>query len=111
MELKDLKVGDKVIVHYNYSEDIKYVSRITKTQIIVDGVKYRYNGSQIGGDVWYRKRISIATEDKIFNIEREKKIKNIQSFIKGFINTDFFKYEISLEQLEQIYEVIKTYKP
>ena len=32
MELKDLKVGDKVIVHYNYSEDIKYVSRITKVK-------------------------------------------------------------------------------
>ena len=52
-ELKDLVVGDDVLVTGMYYRRIAKVDKVTKTQIVVDNARYRRNsGWQCGDDIW-----------------------------------------------------------
>ena len=62
-ELKDLVVGDDVLVISRYYRRIAKVDKVTKTQIIANNARFRRDsGWQCGGDSWSRKRISVPTE-------------------------------------------------
>ena len=83
MELKDLKEGDKVIVYNRYGDSIKTVERVTKTQIVVDGYKYRREtGYQIAGNTWYSSRIEICTEEEENRINRQISENRMKRYIK-----------------------------
>ena len=71
-ELKDLVVGDDVLVTGNYHRRIAKVDKVTKTQIVVNNVRFRRDsGWQCGSDCWDRKSISIPTEKEISDIKEE----------------------------------------
>jgi hypothetical protein len=69
--LLNLKPGDRVIVSGRFASDdmLKIVDRITKTQIIIGGVKFRRdNGYRIGTYQWNMVHLSPVTDEKLYRI-------------------------------------------
>lgn len=105
-ELKDLVVGDDVLVSGLYHRRIAKVGKVTKTQIVVDNVRFRRNsGWQCGGDSWNRKSISIPTEKEISDIKEE----NIRKKLIYAISSFDFKL-LSTDELRQVYNIVKDKK-
>lgn len=102
-ELKDLVAGDEVLVVGISCRRIAKIDKVTKTQIVVDNVRYRRNsGWQCGGDSWSRKSISVPTEKEISDIEEENLRKILIYAISSF---DFER--LSTDKLKQVYNIVK----
>lgn len=85
-ELKDLVVGDDVLVIGMYHRRIAKVGKITKTQIVVDNVRFRKDsGWQCGGDSWNRKSIFVPTEKEISDVKEENLRKTLIYVISSFL--------------------------
>lgn len=71
-ELKDLVVGDDVLVRGMHHRRIAKVNKVTKTQIIIDNARFRRDsGWQCGSNNWNVRRISVPTEKEISDIKEE----------------------------------------
>ena len=102
-ELKDLVVGDAVLVVGVSCRRIAKIDKVTKTQIVVDNVRYRRNsGWQCGGDSWNRKSISVPTEKEISDVKEENLRKTLIYAISSF---DFKR--LSTDELKQVYNIVK----
>lgn len=102
-ELKDLVVGDDVLVKGMNHIRIAKVDKVTKTQIVVDNVRFRRDsGWQCGGDSWNRKSISVPTEKEISDIKEENLRKTLIYAISSF---DFKR--LSTDELKQVYNIVK----
>ena len=102
-ELKDLVVGDDVLVTGMYYRRIAKVDKVTKTQIVVDNARYRRNsGLQCGDDIWDRKSISVPTEKEISDVKEENFRKKLIYAISSF---DFKR--LSTDELKQVYNIVK----
>ena len=102
-ELKDLVVGDDVLVTGICHRRIAKVDKVTKTQIVVGNVRFRRDsGWQCGGDSWDRKSISVPTEKEISEIKEETLRKKLIFAISSFD----FKH-LSITELKQVYNIIK----
>lgn len=103
MELKDLKAGDKVIIRNRWNDRIGTIERVTKTQIIVNGYKFRReNGSQINGDTWTPFRIAVYNEEEANQIMKSQAMNKMRCYIK-----DFTLENLSYDELEQICNILK----
>lgn len=102
-ELKDLVVGDDVLVRGMYRRRIAKVDKVTKTQIIVNNARFRRDsGRQCGGDSWNRKSISVPTEKEISDIKEE----NLrETLIYAICSFDFKR--LSTDELKQVYNIVK----
>ena len=102
-ELKDLVVGDDVLVTSMYHRRIAKIDKVTKTQIVVDNVRFRRDsGWQCGGDIWDRKSISVPTEKEISDIKEE----NLRETLIYSISSFDFK-RLSTDKLKQVYNILK----
>lgn len=101
-ELKDLVVGDDVLVTGIYYRRIAKVDKVTKTQIVVDNARYRRNSGWQCGDVRDRKSISVPTEKEISDIKEENFRKKLIYAIRFF---DFKR--LSTDELKQVYKIVK----
>lgn len=102
-ELKDLVAGDEVLVTDMYYRRIAKVDKVTKSQIIVDNVRFRRNsGWQCGNDRWNVKSISVPTEKEISDIKEENFHKELLYAIRSF---DFKR--LSTDELKQVYNIVK----
>ena len=102
-ELKDLVVGDAVLVVGVSCRRIAKIDKVTKTQIVVDNVRYRRNsGWQCGGDRWNVKSISVPTEKEISDVKEENLRKTLVYAISSF---DFKR--LSTDELKQVYNIVK----
>lgn len=102
-ELKDLVVGDEVLVTGTFHRRIAKVDKVTKTQIIIDNARFRRDsGCQCGGDSWNRKSISVPTENEISDIKEEILRETIIYAISSF---DFKR--LSTDELKQVYNIVK----
>ena len=102
-ELKDLVVGDDVIVKSMNHRRIAKVDKVTKTQIIANNDRFRRDsGWQYGGDSWNRKSISVPTEKEISDIKEENFRKKLIYAISSF---DFKR--LSTDELKQVYNIVK----
>lgn len=102
-ELKDLVAGDEVLVTDMYYRRIAKVDKVTKSQIIVDNVRFRRNsGWQCGNDRWNVKSISVPTEKEISDIKEENFRKELIYAIRSF---DFKR--LSTDELKQVYNIVK----
>ena len=102
-ELKDLVAGDDVLVTGLYHRRIAKVGKVTKTQIVVDNVRFRRDsGWQCGGDSWYRKNISVPTEKEISDVKEE----NLRKTLIYTISSFNFK-RLSTDELKQVYNIVK----
>ena len=98
-ELKDLVVGDEVLVTGMSYRHIAKVDKVTKTQIIVNNARFRRDsGWQFGSDRWNVRRISVPTEKEISDVKRKTLIHTISSF-------DFER--LSTNELKQVYNIVK----
>ena len=102
-ELKDLVVGDDVLVTGMYYRRIAKVDKVTKTQIIANNARFRRDsGWQCGGDRWNVRRISVPTEKEMTEIKEE----NLRKKLIFAISSTNFKY-LPIAKLEQVYNIIK----
>lgn len=102
-EIKDLVVGDEVLVIGMHRRRIAKVDKVTKTQIVVDNARYRRNsGLQCGDDIWDRKSISVPTEKEISDIKEE----NLRNTLVYAISSFDFK-RLSTDELKQVYNIVK----
>lgn len=103
-ELKDLVVGDDVLVSGMHHRCIAKVDKVTKTQIVVNGVRFRRDcGWQCGSDMWHTKSISVPTEKEISDIKEENFRKKLIYAISSFD----FKH-LSTDELKQVYNIVKS---
>lgn len=102
-ELKDLVVGDDVLVRGMHRRRIAKVDKVTKTQIVVNNARFRRDsGWQCGGDSWSRKSISVPTEKEISDIKEE----NLrETLIYAICSFDFKR--LSTDELKQVYNIVK----
>ena len=103
-ELKDLQVGDEVIIYSVFRHTIGIIQKITKTQITVNGIKFRREtGIQISSDRWNTQQLCVPTEADMAKIKADEHRRKLQCFITNY---DFKK--LSIEKLKQVYNIIKT---
>lgn len=103
MELKELKVGDKVIIRNRWNDRIKTIERVTKTQIIVNGDKYRRkDGFQINGDTWTPSRIEVLTEEELRRMQKQNNKEKMKRYIQNFVFDD-----LSYDEIEHVYNILK----
>ena len=102
-ELKDLVVGDDVLVTSMCHRRIAKIDKVTKTQIIVNNARFRRDsGWQCGSDRWDSKSISVPTEKEISDIKEENLRKTLIYAISSF---DFER--LSTNELKQVYKIVK----
>ena len=102
-ELKDLVVGDDVLVTVMSYRHIAKVDKVTKTQIIVNNARCRRNsGWQFGSDRWNVRRISVPTLKEISDFKEENFRKELLYAISSF---DFER--LSTDKLKQVYNIVK----
>ena len=102
-ELKDLVVGDDVLVIGMHHRCIAKVDKVTKTQIVVNNTRFRRDsGWQCGSDRWNMKSISVPTEKEISDIKEENLRKTLIYSISSF---DFKR--LSTDELKQVYNIVK----
>ena len=102
-ELKDLVVGDDVLVTVMSYRHIAKVDKVTKTQIIVNNARFRRDsGCQFGSDRWNVRRISVPTEKEISDIKEDVLRKTLIYAISSF---DFKR--LSTDELKQVYNIVK----
>ena len=102
-ELKDLVVGDYVLVKGMSCRCIAKIDKVTKTQIVVNNTRFRRDsGWQCGSDSWYRKSISVPTEKEISDVKEENLRKALIYSISSF---DFKR--LSTDELKQVYNILK----
>lgn len=102
-ELKDLVVGDDVLVTSMCHRRIAKIDKVTKTQIVVDNVRFRRDsGWQCGSDRWNIRRISVPTEKDISDVKEESLRKTLIYSISSF---DFKR--LSTNELKQVYNIVK----
>ena len=102
-ELKDLVVGDDVLVTVMSYRHIAKVDKVTKTQIIVNNARFRRDsGWQFGSDRWNVRRIYVPTEKEISVIKEEVLRKTLIYAISSF---DFKR--LSTDELKQVYNIVK----
>ena len=102
-ELKDLVVGDEVLVTGTFNRRIAKVDKVTKTKIVIDNARFRRDsGCQCGVDSWNRKSISVPTEKEISDVKEE----NIRKILINTISS--FNFErLSTDELKQVYNIVK----
>lgn len=102
-ELKDLVVGDDVLVTGISHRHIAKVDKVTKTQIVVGNTRFRRNsGWQCGSDRWDVRIISVPTEKEISEIKEE----TLRKKLIFAISSSDLKH-LSIAELEQVYNIIK----
>ena len=102
-ELKDLVVGDDVLVTVMSYRHIAKVDKVTKTQIIVNNARFRRDsGWQFGSDRWNVRRISVPTEKEISDIKEEVLRKTLIYAISSF---NFER--LSTNELKKVYNIVK----
>lgn len=102
-ELKDLIVGDDVIVVSSFCRRIAKIDKVTKTQIIIGNARFRRDsGWQCGSDRWNVRRIYVPTEKEISDIKEENLRKTLIYAISSF---DFER--LSTNELKQVYKIVK----
>lgn len=101
-ELKDLLIGDKVVVFGHFTRRIGVISKITKTQLVVDGTRFnRTSGWQCGS--WHTLHIRAATEEDIKEIDEEETRKKLLYMVR-----DCNFKSLSTDQLKQVCDIINS---
>jgi len=96
--MKELRVGDKVVISNRNGKSITTIVKITPTGIIKTekGAQFNPDGFQRGGDTWSNYSLNQLTDE--LQLEFKKK-----GLVKKFKEIDFSK--LSIEQLEQIISI------
>ena len=98
--IKNLKVGDLVIVSTRYDEVLRKVDRITKAgNIGVGAWLFNSNGIERNGDTWSKASLYEATPQKVNQIRERQIIKKAYNLMKN-------AHEINIGQALKIIEIL-----
>lgn len=101
--LENVKVGDKLLVTSRGNDEIKTVTKVTKTQVTCDTSKFRKtDGRLIGSDIWWSSYAKPATDEDIARVEREITYRMMANTIKSVD-----AYSLPYEELKRIYNILK----
>lgn len=104
---RNTNAGDTVMIAkygYDAKKTLATVDRTTKTQIVVNGFRFRKEtGSMVGGDGWNNASLYIPTEKEC--AEHRLALKKAKT-IRLIKNSEFDK--VGLEILEEVLHLIKT---
>lgn len=113
--LKNLKIGDKVIIQTTHRSEVVNVSRITKTKIIVliksiegDFREVKYNkvsGYLCGSTTWTPNYLQEYTEEKANAIVREKKINILKRMLEN-VSLD----DKTDDELKSLYYILESFQ-
>lgn len=102
--LENVNVGDVVIEHCRWENVIATVTKVTATQIVINGGdRYRKkDGYMVGGSGgWYYRWISLPKEGEVEALKRQKFIEDVVSEMKMRTARD-----VTYEQAVKIKEVL-----
>ena len=102
--LENVKVGDVVIEHCRWENVIATVTKVTATQIVINGGdRYRKkDGHMVGGSGgWWVRYISVPKEGEIEILKRKKFISDVHSAMHKMTEQD-----LTYEQAVKIKEVL-----
>lgn len=100
--LKDVKAGDGVCETWRTTQDIRVVDRVTATQIVCGGRRFRRNGGyRIGAGRWDSSRLQQLTPELRDTIRHKKLASDVHHAI------DSGKPKLSLGQLERIWAILQ----
>ena len=104
MSLENVKAGDRVI--YNgYRLSVEVVDRVTKTMIVIDGVKFRKSDGFMVGDCWFRRGyISSASNDDINKVIADSNARDLR---EKLCSRTFAR--VPLEQLIEIESIASKF--
>lgn len=104
--MKDLSVGDKVVIRNRYGVTISRIVRETTKQWVVEGVEKgsvrRFRKSdliEVGCDVWHIVSISKCTDDMENEIRKKQMVRMIKD--KGDLS------KLSLTELVSLWERVR----
>lgn len=100
--IKNLKVGDLVVVSSRTFAAVRKVEKITPSGLIkVNGILYNNNGCERGGDICSRNYLREATPELIDEIRIKSTIRKAYNLMQSAKNITF----------EQATEIIKILSP
>lgn len=103
-ELKDLQVGDEVVILKGATKVLAKINKITKTQIVIGRDRFnKITGRRITGIGWYNKYILIPTPEERAEIYKDMLINRI----KYIVDSSKFS-NLSTAKLKQVYNIIKS---
>lgn len=104
--IKNLKVGDKVIVHYAgrgfVPRSVQIVTKINKTTVVVGRDLYSLAGVSRGGDAWSKTYIFPYTEEEENKILLEEEHRKLQFYLSNRVKWD----DLPIEKLREIYKIV-----
>jgi len=106
--LKNLKVGDTVIIEHRSSAAVDTIARLTKTQFVLSS-NYKFNrttGYEVGGDTWNTTSISEATFERVCQVTANKKKTMLANKIMKLAYENKLM-SLSLKSLETIAEIME----
>lgn len=103
--IKNLKVNDQIVIIYDRDNSINIdkVIRLTKTMIISEkNGRFNKQGQDLGDSVWYKSYIKEPTKELLYDYY----IIKYKNLIRHFIKKRYLN-KLNLENLEQIYNILK----
>ena len=101
--LENVKAGDVVIEHCRWENVIATVTKVTATQIVIGGDRYRKKDGHLIGSAgsWFIRWISLPNEGEVEALKRQKFIEDVVSRLNKLTARD-----ITYEQAVKIKEVL-----
>jgi len=101
--LRELKVGDKIIIYGNPRRVITNINKITPTgRIVVNNTQFDAQGREINGDRWY-----VHANLHQWTQEEENEIIKKSKFIKMCSSLTNFRWkDCDFELIEKIYDIV-----
>lgn len=96
--IKNLEVGDTVIISGYWNARIAAVEKITPSgRIKVDGMTFNPDGSERGGDAWHRSRLFEATPEVVREMQEKE---TIQKALREMRDVTKLSYNQAVEILK-----------
>ena len=101
--LENVKVGDVVIEHCRWDNVIATVTKVTATQVVIGGDRYRKKDGYLIGSAgsWHHRWISLPKEGEVEQLKRQKVIDGVVSRLNKLTARD-----VTYEQAVKIKEVL-----
>lgn len=94
--LENVKVGDKLIVHAQFFQEVEVVERTTATLVITKYHRFnKKSGKSLSSDTWNYVWASVGSDEEIEKIQQEAYRRNLISKCKSieFNNLSHFQLE------------------
>jgi len=103
--VKELKVGDRVILTSHNVRYVKSVTRTTKTMVMVGRYRFRKNTGWQVGDYYYHSTIRECTPELVAELAVERKIRKSLSIVRGYNFS-----VMSVDELQSVVDIIEGVK-